>query len=70
MPKLNRKRENIVPWSVTDTTGGLLPGVTVTAVCSATNLTRSAVADTECGYSLPELPVCDYTVTALTNRGA
>jgi hypothetical protein len=62
---LAQKTTGDVTGSVTDTTDGLLPGVTVTAVCTATNLTRSAVTDSQGGYGLPELPVCDYTVTAV-----
>ena len=50
--------------TVTDSTGGVLPGVTVTAVCPDTNLTRSAVSDNQGSYSIPELPVCTYKVTS------
>ena len=42
----------------------MLPGVTVTAVCTETNLTRTAVTDAQGGFTLPELPVCLYRVTA------
>ena len=43
--------------TVTDATGGVLPGATVTAVCSTTNATRTAVTDAQGGFSLPELAV-------------
>ncbi len=53
-----------ISGTVTDTTGAVLPGVTVTAVCTETNFTRSAVTDAEGGFSLRELPICLYRVTA------
>jgi hypothetical protein len=53
-----------ISGTVTDSTGGVLPGVNVTATCVDTNLARTAVTDTQGGYSLPELPVCVYRVTA------
>jgi hypothetical protein len=51
-----------ITGTVTDSTGGVLPGVTVTAVCTETNLTRSTTSDTRGGYTIPELPVCVYRV--------
>src|SRR5919198_5812076 len=53
---------DITGW-VADTTGGVLPGVTVTATCPATGLTRTTTTDTQGGFSLPELPICLYKVT-------
>src|SRR6266567_1811403 len=47
-----------------DITGGVLPGVTVTATCPATNFTRSTTTDAQGGFTLPELPICVYKVTA------
>ena len=44
---------------VTDPAGLPLPGVVITAVCPATNLTRTATSDAQGGYSVPELPICD-----------
>src|SRR5712671_2062284 len=52
-----------ITGTVTDTTGGVLPGVTVTAVCTETRFTRTAVTDGTGGYRLPELPICAYRVT-------
>ena len=52
-----------ISGTVTDTTGGVLPGVTVTAVCTDTSFTRSGVTDSTGGYRLPELPICVYKVT-------
>ena len=44
--------------------GGGTTGVTVTAVCTDTNLTRTAITDGQGTYSIPELPGCVYRVTA------
>jgi hypothetical protein len=52
-----------VSGTVTDTTGGVLPGVTVTAVCIETNFRRVGVTDSQGGFRLSELPVCVYRVT-------
>ena len=54
---------NDITGTVTDSTGGVLPGVIVTAVCTQTNLTRSTNTDSQGGYTVPELPVCVYRVT-------
>jgi len=52
-----------ISGTVTDSTGGVLPGVTVTAVCTATNFTRTAVTDGTGGFRLAELPICIYNIT-------
>jgi Carboxypeptidase regulatory-like domain/TonB dependent receptor-like, beta-barrel len=49
---------------VTDETGGALPGVTVTATNNATGFSRSTVTGADGAYSLPSLPVGNYTVLA------
>ncbi len=46
-----------ITGTVTDTTGAVLPGVVVNAVCPSTNFTRTATTDERGGFSLPELPV-------------
>ena len=38
--------------------GAVLPGVTVAAVCTDTNLTRTSVTDAQGGFRLSELPIC------------
>ena len=62
-PALAQKTTGDMNGTVTDSTGAVLPGVTVTAVCTATNFTRTATTDSQGAFSLPELPVCTYKVT-------
>src|SRR2546426_7862214 len=61
---LAQKTTGDITGTVTDATGAILPGVTVNAVCTDTNLTRTAVSDAQGGFRIPELPVCVYRVTA------
>src|SRR5439155_1508624 len=42
----------------------VLPGATVTAVCTDTNLTRTTITDAQGSFSVRELPICVYRVTA------
>jgi hypothetical protein len=49
--------------SVADSTGGALPGCTVTVTNVGTKLTRSVVTDATGNYFLSELPPGEYTVT-------
>ena len=49
---------------VVDSTGAVLPGVTVTAVNEDTGISRSAASDPEGDYRLPALRPGTYTVTA------
>src|SRR5262245_12300657 len=58
-----QKTTGDITGSVTDATGGVLPGVTITARCEETGLARSTTTDAQGGYSLPELPICVYKVT-------
>jgi hypothetical protein len=58
-----QKTTGDITGSVADTTGGLVPGATVTALCASTGFSRVATTDTQGGFSLPELPVCVYKVT-------
>ncbi len=51
-----------IEGTVTDPTGGSLPGVTVTATNNATNVSRTVVTDTEGAYIVTPLVVGDYTV--------
>jgi hypothetical protein len=49
---------------VRDTTGALVPGVSVTAKQTDTGLTRTAVSDEYGGYNMQLLPVGPYELTA------
>ena len=49
---------------VKDTTGGVLPGVTVTVKHEATGAVTTAVTDTTGAYRIPGLQTGMYTVTA------
>src|SRR5947209_3127673 len=60
---LAQKTTGDITGSITDSTGAVLPGVVITAVCPATNLTRTATSDAQGGYSVPELPICVYKVS-------
>jgi hypothetical protein len=53
-----------VSGALKDQTGGVLPGVTVTAKNVSTGLTRSAVSEPSGEYRVPALPPGTYTVTA------
>jgi hypothetical protein len=50
--------------SVTDASGGALPGVTVTATNIATGFSRSAVTSSDGSYRFPSLQVGTYSVLA------
>jgi hypothetical protein len=58
-----QKTTGDITGSVADTTGAVVPGATVTALCAATGFSRVATTDNQGGFSLPELPVCVYKVT-------
>ncbi len=49
---------------VTDSSGAVIPGVTVTLTNTGTKLTRVVVTDTNGEYSAPSLPTGKYTVSA------
>src|SRR3954469_9723251 len=59
-----QKTTGDITGTVSDETGAMLPGVTINAVCSDTNMTRTAVADAQGGFRISELPICLYRVTA------
>src|SRR5690349_8831417 len=59
-----QKTTGDITGSVLDATNAVMPGATVTARCPDTGLTRTATTDAQGGYSLPELPICVYKVTA------
>src|SRR5260221_2026389 len=53
-----------ISGALKDQTGGVLPGVTVTAKNVATGLTRSAVSESTAEYRVPALPPGAYSVVA------
>ena len=53
-----------ISGALKDQTGGVLPGVTVTAKNPATGMSRSAVTESTGEYRVPALPPGTYTVTA------
>src|SRR5262245_13921466 len=57
-----QKTTGDISGTVTDSTGGVVPGGTVTAVCLTTNATRTSVTDAQGGFTMPELAVCVYRV--------
>jgi hypothetical protein len=50
--------------SVKDTSGGFIPGATVTLVNTGTGLSRSVTTDTNGEYTAPQLPTGTYSVSA------
>src|SRR5437867_1034355 len=49
---------------VRDTSGAVIPGTTVTAKHTETGLTRTVQSNEEGGYTMPQLPVGSYEITA------
>jgi hypothetical protein len=49
---------------VADSTGAVIPGVTVTCTNTGTGFTRTVVTDSKGEYSAPSVPTGTYTVTA------
>ena len=49
---------------VTDTSGAVLPGVTVTATQTDTGFTRTVTTDGDGGYVMPNLPTGPYRLEA------
>ncbi len=52
---------------VTDSTGAVISGATVTATNTATGVVRTTVTNADGLYSMPSLPPGEYTVTAVTS---
>jgi Carboxypeptidase regulatory-like domain len=50
--------------TVTDTTGGVMPGVTVTLKHEGTGLTRTVVTDSAGEFTVPGIPTGKYTLAA------
>ncbi|PYQ68655.1 MAG: hypothetical protein DMG04_31130 [Acidobacteria bacterium] len=62
-PALAQIDQGRLTGTVTDTQGGVLPGVTVTAKSPALIGTRSVVSEADGKYSLPALPSGDYELS-------
>src|SRR5436190_23551253 len=54
-----------IAGTVKDESGGVLPGVTITATQTNTSLARTAVSDDTGGYVIPNLPVGPYRLEAV-----
>jgi len=64
VPAVGQAINVTIQGRVYDSTGAVIPQATLTAVNSATGLSRSATATSTGDFQLPSLPVGDYTVTA------
>ena len=53
-----------ISGTIKDATGAVIPGATVSVTNASTNLVRTATADGEGFYTLTNLPVGTYTVSA------
>jgi Carboxypeptidase regulatory-like domain/TonB dependent receptor/TonB-dependent Receptor Plug Domain len=53
-----------ITGDVTDSTGAFLPNVTVTAINTGTNFSRSGTTSNAGNYRIPDLPIGQYKVTA------
>jgi hypothetical protein len=63
LPAFAQKTTGDITGTVADSTGGLLPGVTVTARCTDTGSIRTVVTDQAGGFTVPELTPCVYKVS-------
>jgi len=57
-----------ISGDVTDSTGAVVPGVTITVHSLGTGLERTATTSNSGSYRIPELPIGEYKVTA-TSQG-
>ena len=62
IPAFAQKITATIRGTVTDTTGGVVPGANVTVRGEDTGVTRSTVTNSSGVYSFPELQVGSYTV--------
>jgi hypothetical protein len=53
-----------ITGKVTDSSGAIIRGATVTALQAATQAKQTAVTNDTGQYSLPQLPLGEYTITA------
>ncbi len=64
LPVLSQTVTGDITGDVTDSSGAVLPHVTVTAVNTDTNFSRSATTSGTGNYRIPDLPIGQYKVTA------
>src|SRR5438105_936469 len=64
LPVLAQTVTGDITGDVTDSSGAVLPNVTVTAVNTGTNFARSATTSNTGNYRIPDLPIGQYKVTA------
>ncbi|HYL94366.1 MAG TPA: carboxypeptidase-like regulatory domain-containing protein, partial [Terriglobales bacterium] len=63
LPALSQVVSVTVQGRVYDSTGAVIPDAQVTAVNTATSISRTATTDANGGYQIALLPVGDYVVT-------
>ena len=63
-PVLAQRTAATIRGTVMDPTGGVIPGVTMTAKNQVTGFTRTVTSNTAGIYVFSDLPVGTYTVTA------
>jgi hypothetical protein len=66
LPLAAQKITGDIEGNVTDTTGAVLPNVTVTAQSADTGLSRAATTSGRGAFRIPDLPIGTYKVTAAT----
>ncbi|ADW71046.1 outer membrane beta-barrel protein [Granulicella tundricola] len=63
LPVAAQQTLGAINGSVADSSGSLIPGVTVTAVDEATQLTRTVISNSTGAYSFVNLPIGSYTLS-------
>src|SRR5690348_6280415 len=64
LPVLAQTVTGDITGDVTDSTGAVLPKVTITAVNTGTNFSRSTTTSNAGNYRIPDLPIGQYKITA------
>ncbi|HVO79720.1 MAG TPA: TonB-dependent receptor [Terriglobales bacterium] len=63
LPLFAQRITGDIAGDVTDSTGAVMPNITVTAQNTGTGLTRTGVTSATGSYRIPELPIGSYNVT-------